>query len=333
MNDELPVPYSKIAKYEEECVKLREKPRKKRHFLLKLTLVILLCFGFYSAFKHFDKIKGFFTSFFEKSPPIATNPGENNQDDTNGDETKNENAIISSTQSSELLNESSIDFTQITDTFSQKSLDEIYSTYGDTSPVVLIIHSMANEGYSDGSSYEMGDPLYSDTSNVASLGEKISLLLNENGINTIHISDVLNSGSFYGSRNELFSLINDTLTTYPSISYVLDISRGVAVNDDLTLSKFTFTRDGASYACIDLSLGFGNSLDENERNSFLFASLLSENIEGSRIKISELEFTPSIPACMVRIDIGTYGNSYEEAEGSAILLSDTLIKIISEKAE
>ena len=36
MNDELPVPYSKIAKYEEECVKLREKPKKNDVFYWSL---------------------------------------------------------------------------------------------------------------------------------------------------------------------------------------------------------------------------------------------------------------------------------------------------------
>ena len=332
MDKNLPTPYSKIAKCEGECVRLREKPRKKRHLLFKLAFLFLFSVSIFHCIRYFDKISEFFLSFKPSSGSVteesSTIDVENNEDASD-----KKSSITNAVRKSEFINDGKIDFSKIADTFSPKSLNSIYEQYGNDAPIVLIIHSMPNEAYSDGITYNFGDPLYSTENNVALLGDRLAELLNQHGINTLHINAFPSSDLIYGSKSKIRELISETVSRNPSIEYVIDISRGVYVNEDFTLSKYTFEKDDITYAGIDIILGFGDTLEKAEEGSYILASLLSSKIESSSLTVSDLEITSCLTPYSLKIDIGSYGNSYEEAYHSIDIVADALSGLIKEKVE
>lgn len=319
--------------------KKREREKAILYFKRGLALILLIgiCIG---AFKLFPSIKALWnklpftsnennestdTSTISKPSTDSPLPPQSGSTNTSTDTDISNSYAINNIGKQEFkaTNESGCDF-DFSLKHSSKALEEIYSQYGKEAPVVLITHSQIRESYSNGISYSPSDAFYSDTSNVSYIGAEICKKLNSYGVNAIQISELYASGSIYGSQVEYEAALKNALKKYPSITYVFNISRGISINDDMTMDK-TVLKDGElSYAQISIICGTSsNEANENQTNNVLFAfdfSKFANNKMNNIVKeskISRFELSQSLGPVSLNIDIGDYANSYEEAANSA----------------
>ncbi len=275
----------------------------------------------------------------------STNDEENNDSDTEADTSTNTNDELktgfyeikeSGTAKYQAINESGCEF-DFSVKFSKTKLTDIQRKYGSEAPIVLITHSSINEAYSDGKSYSKDGDFYLDKNNVGDIGKAICDKLNELGIGAIQLNELYASGAIFSSQAEYKKSLDETLKKYPSISYVFNITRGIKVNDDFTMDKFTFQKNGEKYAQISMVSGTNwDSASKNQTQNVLFAFDFSKflNNESPNLvrenKISRYSLSQDVNPLTVNIDIGEFSNSFEEAKRSAELFASLFYKYITD---
>ncbi len=232
------------------------------------------------------------------------------------------------------INESGCEF-DFSVKFSKVTLSEIRKKYGADSPIVLITHSQRNEAYSNGKSYSTDGPFYSESNNVAELGKIICQRLNAYGIPAIQLNELYASGTIHSSKKEYEKSLQETLARYPSISYVFNISRGISINDDLSMNKSYTTQGNEKVA--QISITSGTSWDtasknqiENVRFAFDFTKFVTrENTNFiKKNTISRYALSQNNEPLCANIDIGEFSNSFEEAKRSAEFFATLLYKYL-----
>ena len=315
--------------------KSRERKRILRYFKRLFALIVLACLCVLAVLS-FPYIKDFAgkiklpSSLKDIVPNVTdTPPNANSSTNTSTDENltppRDYEYEITDIDAQDYIfvNESGCEF-DTTFPYEKESLEEIYNKYGNEAPVVLIIHSNIRESYSNGKGYSQDSAFYSDESNVSSVGAVLSDSLNKNGINAIHISELYASGSIYGSKDEYENALTNALKKYPSIKYVFNVSRGIRINDDLSMNKSTTKSEARSLA--QISIINGTNMDkstENQTRGVLFALDFSkfanskiENIIKEN-KISRFDLSQNFGPVSVNLDIGEYANTIDEAKNSA----------------
>lgn len=319
-------------------VEVNKKRQKKKHLgakrLLAILFAALLCFGVYKAFPYINR---FFTSIVPNNTDGAvtdtsalnsdTSSGENGNLSNDNDVNTPDAAIPSghyqiidlTAIEYEIINESSCDF-DFSSPFEHKTLEEIYSAYGKDAPVVLIMHSSNRECYSDGISYSPNGAFYSDTENVGDIGEIICESLNMLGVNAIHINETYAGGSILSSKEEYEASLEEALNMYPSITYIFNISRDIKINGDLSMDKTTFPV--GENACAQIGIICGTSDDyvtkeQNENAAFALGFAGELNKMGIKLiksnTISRFSLSQNYTPISLKIDIGSYANSFAEA--------------------
>lgn len=314
----------------------RSTRRKKGHPILKLTLVLAFVAIVFLLYKYHQDILQFFGNINTQAPPIDTEnsdtpPGNLVEDD--------KNSVIQPPQDSNTpegafpvfeetilehstINESECDLESLSE-FSFPLVHDIYQKYGKDAPVVLITHFSARECYSNGSYYFTGDSFYSDEKNVGSIGTLLCQQFNDLGLNAIHLNEVFASGAIFNSQKEYRAALSQALEKYPSISYVINLSRGTDINKDLSMNKYVTYIDNKPCAQLNIVSGTNfNSLTKSQENNIYFATelgrYLNEQHSGS-VKsnvISRFSLSQDYEPTCLEIEIGGYGNSYKEAENA-----------------
>ena len=232
-------------------------------------------------------------------------------------------------------NESQVDFNPSGD-FSPIKASEIYSKYGGDSPLVLITHFSNREAYSNGKSYSVNDNFYSDTSNVGDIGEIFSSELNRLGINTIHLNETYASGSIYNSRSEYEKSLKAALTQFPSITYVINISRDISINKDMSMIKSVISHNEKSLAQLSFISGTNlDSMTDNQIKNADFAASLSAFANESinrfikQNTVSQFSLSQDYSTFCLEIEFGSYANSFDEAVNSAYCFADLLSEYLT----
>ena len=213
--------------------------------------------------------------------------------------------------------------------------NEIYEKYGNDAPVVLISHFSPCEGYSGGDFYSPKDSFYNDEKNVYAIGEKICEILCSAGINSLHTEIRTFDKSLINSKSDYEREINNLLKENPSIAYVIDISRSVQINDDLTMSKPYVKNGDVMYPTIQLFVGTGDTvISDAQRKNIYFACELARYINSNvnnlvnQAVISRYSLSQGFDAVCLRADIGSYAHTYEEALFSANKFALLLIEFL-----
>ena len=237
-----------------------------------------------------------------------------------------------------VTNESGCEF-DFTESISPITLSEIYSKYGSEAPVVLITHSSKRECYSNGKYYTTSDNFYSDSENIAQIGAALTDKLNALGINAIHLDELYASGSIINSSKEYEGSLESTLKKYPSISYVFNISRGVYINDDMSMQKAIISYQDKS--CAQLLFTSGTDWDkanENQTKNVLFAfdfAKFTNNTVNNLIrenKISRFDLSQNYAPYSMNIEVGSFANSFAEAKNSCELFATAFYEYLTSKS-
>ncbi len=211
------------------------------------------------------------------------------------------------------------------------TLDELYLTYGEDAPIVLILHTHGSEAYAD---HADTDYRTSDKSeNMIAIGKIISDRLNDAGINTIHCDTVFDAEDFNMAYYNASLKIRETLATYPSVSYIIDVHRDSVVLSDGTYLPLTGSADGQNAAKLMFVVGtdHGGSGHIGWEDNLSLAARLQyavhlEYPEIMRsINLRSASFNEQYTKGSLILEVGSCANTIEEAKISADIFADALI--------
>lgn len=209
-------------------------------------------------------------------------------------------------------------------------------------PQVLILHTHATESY-----LRHNENYYTDTDlsrttdneyNVVTLGKIIADKLNAAGITTLHDTTQHDYPSYSESYSRAAETISDYTEKYPSIKIVIDLHRDAIAANDTDKVKLTTEIDGKSAAQIMLVMGSqsGNVTNfPNWRENLKLATKLQQTVEimypslARSIHFMSKNYNESLTTGSMLIEIGTDGNTLDEAKYSAELLSNALISLLN----
>lgn len=335
---------------ENSILVMRRRKRKKKRSFFKMLLCLMLIIGACSVmYKNFDKIENLARSFLSKiqneqksefPPSFSTDSdGELTDDNIIADAPsdtvnipKDAIAIIeNSGKFTEVCNETELTLDLDYQKYEYTLATDVYKQYGNEAPLVLIIHSACMESYSNGVFYHTEDSFYRAESNVATVGKVICEALNKRNIKAIHIDDIFSNGSIYKSRAEFEKALDEALRMYPSISYVFDISRDILINDDLTMDKMITSINGSKMAQIKITVG--SSSDESStfwHKNLAFAQVLANECSDLiyNVTLCDFELSQNIKPISMRLDIGAYSNSIDDAILAGEELADNICNLL-----
>lgn len=212
----------------------------------------------------------------------------------------------------------------------------------DPSVTVLIIHSHVSESYTlNGNQVPMetsnfkSDPYRTDDEryNMVAIGARVAKILEENGIHVIHETrtfEIPNSDYAYA---EARTYLEDTLENHPEICLILDLHRDAVQNSDGSQWAPTVTVNGKKAAKISMLIGFHETRDSAWNENLSFAAKLGaqlnrnvpETFRQLLIADHKRQYNQNMGPVSMLVEIGTAGNSLEEALNSADLLGQALV--------
>lgn len=209
-------------------------------------------------------------------------------------------------------------------------------------PQVLILHTHATESYlRHNENYYTENDTSRNTNNaynMVALGKIISDKLNEAGIVTLHDTTQHDYPSYSESYSRAAETICSYTQKYPSIKIVIDLHRDSIAANDTDKVKVTTEIEGKKAAQIMLVMGSQSGSVKNFPNwkeNLKLAVKLQQTIEvmypslARSIHFMSKNYNESLTTGSMLIEIGTDGNTFDEAMYSAELLSDSLINLLN----
>ena len=206
-------------------------------------------------------------------------------------------------------------------------------------PQVLIVHTHTSE------SYLLDDEYYDDeypsrtldsTQNVVAIGARMAQTLAEEGICVLHDGTVHDYPLYDGSYGRSETTITRLLAEYPSIKVVLDVHRDAIVQADGAWVGAINDIDGkeAAQVMIISACGDGYYYVPDYIKNLHFASALQNRME-ERYKgltrpvlFDYCQYNQHITTGSLLIEIGSHGNTLEQALYSAELVGKSLAELL-----
>lgn len=211
-------------------------------------------------------------------------------------------------------------------------------------PLVLILHTHGSESYSaDGAiSYREGnEELRSENveENVVAVGKTLANALEERGISTLHCTVLHDRIQFKDSYARAEQTIRAYLAEYPSIKLVIDLHRDAIIKSTGEMVRpVTLNADGEATAQVMCVVGSSWGGEENDRwEGNLSLALKLRNELNATTKnlcrppyLRSATYNQEFAPYSLLIEIGSGGNSLEEAKRAALLVADALVDLVSE---
>lgn len=201
-------------------------------------------------------------------------------------------------------------------------------------PTVLIISTHTSECYLPASAlYYHPDEhkTHSDNpaENMTAVAKAFYDALTDCGINAIHITVPCDSDgsskAYINARNEIARVI----AQHPEIKYVIDIERAIETDSDGNLLRTSVILGSKQYAPIKLTVSGGGSLGYSRIcQNLSFALKLNAQINEQSpsltrpVQIADAVYTDGSTPRTLKIEIGNYTSTLDEAVSSASLLGE-----------
>ena len=207
----------------------------------------------------------------------------------------------------------------------------------DGQPAVLILHSHATECYEkNGEDYIESSPYHtSDTRyNMISVGDLVAEILEKNGIRVIHDRTLHDADSYEDAYDKSRDSVQAYLSQYPTIRLVLDLHRDAADRDGVQIVT-TCNAGGTESAKLMLVVGSNASgYDHPYWLDNLSLGVKLQAIMGSRypelfrpLQLSAGRFNQDLFPGYLLVEVGTAGNTREQAYQAATLLAQGIVDI------
>ena len=216
------------------------------------------------------------------------------------------------------------------------------ASLGAQGPQVLIIHTHATESYTmpAGAEYEASDTFRTtDTRcNMVRIGDEMAQVMSEAGLGVVHDRSLYDYPSYSGSYDRSLKAIEEYLQRYPTISFVLDVHRDAV--QDANGNQFKLLcgedRNAAQLEFVIGSNGGGLS-HEQWRENLKLACAVQETLYRDHptlmrpITVRNSRYNQHKTTGSLLVEVGTAGNSLEEAVNGARLFAAGFAETIQNK--
>jgi stage II sporulation protein P len=205
-------------------------------------------------------------------------------------------------------------------------------------PSVLIVHTHTSEAYTPTAldSYvttandRCGDINY----NVVRVGTEIANFLESKGIGVIHLKDFYDT-SYDGAYDRSLAAVQKCLDENPSIKVVLDIHRDALNSADSPKYKLVTEINGKTSAQLMLLVGSNRDGDNPgwQENLKLAVQVQDRMVRkypllARPIKLTNGSYNQFVADCALLIEVGTNGNSLDEAIYAGKLFASCLSEVL-----
>ena len=204
-------------------------------------------------------------------------------------------------------------------------------------PCVLIVHTHATESYKNTGQYTPSDP-YRTTEeghNMLAVGDRLAEILISGGISVIHDRTLHDYPTYSTAYTKARETIRKHLRENPNICLVLDIHRDSVEDGKGNQLAMTATAGGKTVAQLELIVGTnagGQSHPNWQKNAALAVKLqtvLEEEFYGicRPVVFRSSRYNQDLTGGSLIVEVGTAGNTMQEALGSVEVLANAIIKL------
>jgi|GEM_PF-1027924 len=206
----------------------------------------------------------------------------------------------------------------------------------DESSAVLIIHTHGTESYSeDGKSADINEDFRTDDpeNNMIAVGTAFAEILEGCGIEVIHCTEMFDEESYIDAYTRSAEAVKEYMEEYPQIKYVIDIHRDAVVREDGTVIR----SDGGSGAQLMIVCGtdeMGADFPE-WRENLAFGKEYQRMLFDKepqlvrRMNLRKASFNQQLCERYLLLEVGTCGNTLDEAISSAEVAADVFADLIA----
>lgn len=215
---------------------------------------------------------------------------------------------------------------------------------GAEGPQVLIIHTHATESYTmpAGEEYEPSDSFRTldETCNMLRVGDEMAAVLEEAGIGVLHDRGLYDYPSYSGAYDRSRAAIERYLAQYPTISFVLDVHRDAVEDSDGRQYKLLCAEDKTA-AQLEFVIGSdgGGLSHERWRENLKLACAVQETLLRGHptlmrpVVVRSSRYNQQLTTGSLLIEVGTAGNSLQEAVNAARLFAAGFAQTLRENAD
>lgn len=203
-------------------------------------------------------------------------------------------------------------------------------------PLILIVHTHATESYTG--DYDGAEDYHTaDTDhNIVRVGQAIADRLNAAGIVTLHDKTLNDLPGYDSAYERTAQVISRYLEEYPSIRMVIDVHRDAVTATDGTELAMTAELDGEPAAKLLFVMGTdaGGLEHPNWRDNLAFAlqmqALCTARAPGlfRELSLRAARYNEHLTPCSVLLEVGSAGNTLDEALRSADFFARQLTELI-----
>lgn len=227
------------------------------------------------------------------------------------------------------------------DSFLQKPFP-IKDKIPENEPLVLVIHTHGSESYLDnGYDFYASDETFRSLDaekTVVHIGDLLCEKLESLGIKTVHDRTMYDTTDFNRSYNYSREGIKKALAEHPSIRFVIDLHRDSVFDSSGKNIKPLTTLNGKECAQLMLVVGTdeGGSNHPNWRENLTFATHLQQKMNdlyptlARPINLRSAAFNQALTKGSVILEVGSCGNTVEEAENAILLFAQAYAGLIKE---
>lgn len=209
-------------------------------------------------------------------------------------------------------------------------------------PLVLIIHTHGSESYlPSGQGFYSPDESFrsfEEGKTVVHIGELLAKRLGELGISAIHDKTMHDKKDYNTSYVASSKAIEEYLSEYPSIRFVIDVHRDSVFDSAGNNIKPLTTINGKDCAQLMLVVGTDEAgiAHPGWRQNLTFATYLQQKMNDGfptlarPINLRTAEFNQSYTKGSVILEVGSCGNTVEEAENAIICFADAYASLLKE---
>lgn len=203
-------------------------------------------------------------------------------------------------------------------------------------PQILIVHTHATESYTQGGQdvYEESDPYRTtdDAHNVVRVGDEMAAAFAQAGLNVLHDRTLHDYPSYNGAYGRSHTTVEEYLAAYPSISIVLDVHRDALSGEDGTVYKAVADQSilpGAAQIMLVVGSNESNGAHTDWEQNLAFAIALERALNQEAptlarpITLRSSSYNQQLSVGSLLVEVGTHGNSLQEATTAARLFAQT----------
>lgn len=209
-------------------------------------------------------------------------------------------------------------------------------------PQVLIVHTHGTEAYTmpEGEEYVPSDDhrTLEEEKNMLRVGDEIARVLTEAGLEVLHDRALYDYPNYSGAYNRSLAAVEEYRAQYPSIVYVLDVHRDAVADSEGNQYKLLCAEEPGA-AQLEFVIGSsGGGLEHPEwKENLKLACAVQETLCAKYptlmrpITVRNSRYNQQVTTGALLIEVGTAGNSLDEALAAARLFAQGFAETVSEK--